>query len=180
MKHYVILLLLLVCGSLHAQDNLWNERHDILSEYDALAASDTNFRIRIVDSTSRITVFIEGKDSLQLTHFIRPYSNGIIDDESPCDSLVIALDCSRCAPEHIRKIIASKQRKWVQTSDSTYISKRWVMKFQPANHDPVTYTVPLLLIRTTVTQSEIVLYTAIFTKYEWKSRLRTKEKNQVN
>lgn len=164
-KTLIFILLLLGQTSLFGQDQLWNDRGSIINVYEAY--TDTSFRYVIADSGKKITVGIYGSDSLVITHYIRAYQNEKIDDESICDSIVINLLCDSCAEFHMNRMVDSKGRKWVEISDSLYISSKWVSKFSPSDKTPTIYTVPFMKFIQEKETIQILLYTEELTKKRW-------------
>ncbi|GEM_PF-4967786 len=149
-----------------SQDQLWNDRENIILEYENYP--DTNFKYIIIDSTDEILVKIYGHDSLEITHYIKPYQNGKFDNESICDSILINLMCDSCVQFHVNQLTKNKIRKWVELSDSMYISSKWVSKFWPTDKSSNIYTVPIMKIIHEQKTTRIILYTQELTKKKWK------------
>lgn len=160
-------------AKLFCQDNLWNDRENIIFIYKSYPA--INYQYIISDYTSNILVGIYGSDSLEINHFIRPYTNGSIDNESICDSIIIKLFCKECINYHLEKTINSKDRQWIKLSDSLYISPKWVSKFTPYDESDIIYTIPMMKIIKKENATDIILYTNVITKKKLKKlKKRTK------
>jgi hypothetical protein len=168
MKEVILtsIFLILTQTILWSQDNLWNDRENIILEYENY--SDQDFNYIITDSIREILVKIYGQDSLEVTHFIRPYQNGEFDNESICDSIIINLLCDSCVEYHILQMTNSKTRKWIELSDSSYISSKWVSKSESSNKESNIYTVPILKVIENQNLTQIILFTKELTKNEWK------------
>lgn len=164
----IFLLFNLTMLQAQGPDNLWTEKQLIISEYEDLSKIDTSVQYNIADSSNRIFITIKGTDSLELIHYIKPYHNGTTDNESICDSMMIKLLCTDCVDKHTSKLIYSRDRKWLQISDTFYISQKWVSKFRPADKSPNIYTAPVMEIKTKEIYTEVILYTQKLTKKELK------------
>ncbi|MES2589355.1 MAG: hypothetical protein V4622_10265 [Bacteroidota bacterium] len=149
-----------------SQDNLWNNRENIIFQYESY--TDTIYQYIILDNTNNISVGIYGSDTLEINHFIRPYTNREIDNESICDSLIIKLICQDCVDFHISKAINSKERNWIKLTDSLFISPKWVSKFIPNDKTTNIYTLPVMIITKVDSLTQIILYTEKVTKKKWK------------
>lgn len=162
----IFIFIILTQTTLWGQDNLWNERGNIIHQYESY--SDTSYQYVILDNTDNIAIRIYGSDSLEIEHFIRPYTNGTIDNESLCDSVVINLLCDSCVEFHISRMSNSKERKWIKLSDSIFISSKCVSKFRPADKTATIYTVPMMKIKDNGNLTQIILFTERMTKKKWK------------
>jgi hypothetical protein len=151
------------------QDNFWNEKGAIVSKYTLMQTNDSTFQFKTTARDDNFTILITGSDSLRINHFFQSYSNGSINDESLCDSLVIELLCSNCKEGHLNTLIHSKERKWLKLSDSLYISRKSVSKFWPTDKSPNKFRVPIMEIHPGNIMTRIIIHSEILTKEEWKA-----------
>ena len=161
-KFLIYILLTNLQTELFSQDNLWNNRENINLKYKNY--SDSSYRYTISGETTNILIGIYGSDSLEINHFFKRYTNGSIDNESLCDSLIINLFCKECVNYHLKKTIASKDRHWIKLSDSLYFSPKWVSKFTPFDKSDIIYTIPMMKITKEENVTDIILYTDLITK----------------
>lgn len=151
------------------QDNFWNEKGLIVSTYSLMQANDSTFQIKTVaKEPDTFKVQVSGTDSLSITHFFQTYTDGSVDDESLCDSLIIELHCGACTEEHLNKLFRSKERKWLKISDSAYVSQKAVSKFWLADKSASKYRVPIMEIHSRNYSAIIIIYSKVLTKEEWK------------
>lgn len=163
-----ISLILSFHSTFFAQDFLWNEKGMIIEHYD-FVKTDTIKNHYTIDSTiNRFSLIVSSSDSLRVDYYIRPYTNGTIDLESICDSIVLSLYCERCIPVHSQRLIDTKRRKWQKLSDSLFFSRKWVSKHIPGDKSGKTVRVPYLLIDKQESHTQITLFTKVLLMEEWK------------
>jgi hypothetical protein len=163
-------LLLFSFPDVFGQDKLWEEKQTILSDYYKLKRTDSLFTYEIVSRKNMVSVEIKGTDSLKLIHHFN--LNGPSNPESLCDSMEIYLECAKCVDQTLLKIISDRERKWIQLTDGSYISRKYVMWSQANKGAKKIYTIPVMQIFREQNESKVIIFTINLSKADWKERLK--------
>lgn len=170
---FSFILILSFHNTFFAQDFLWYEKGMIIDHYEYVKTDSIKHHYTIDSTINRFSLMVSSSDSLRVDYFIRTYTNGTIDQESICDSIVFSLYCEPCIPVHTQRLIDTKWRKWQKLSDSLYFSRKWVAKSSVQNKLGVKVTVPYLLIDKQASHTQITLFTKVLLVDEWKRMRKT-------
>lgn len=156
-----------------SQDHLGDDRITILNDFTDYVGSDSNYQIDIEDHTNVISISIIGECSLNLTYFLQEDLDGSISEESFCDSAIMRVLCAECVDSYLAQLLESRNRRWTQVSETEFVSKRWVRKFNPKAKGPNLYTIPCLEVLRTDVETVVTLYMGKWTRREWKAILKS-------
>jgi len=151
---------------IYAQDYLYDDKQEVLNFIQEISSS--SYQINILDTTESVICLISGFENIKATYFFN--------EARSCDSIVLVYDCLQCLDKHIERIVSDSRgrRKWIKSDEKLYFGKSWMS--QSIRDKQVTFGVPAMQVHISEPEAIITIYTAYFSKEEWRIKKSQRKK----
>jgi hypothetical protein len=143
----------------------WSREEVIEVLNDFALLNDSIYDLTFLDTTSDVNAIVTGPCTIAMK-----YSTA----KDFCDTMQLEFSRCDCGEEALNNMLISRERKWIWTSDSTYLSTRWFWKTKAGNQR--SFTALLLTVHKDVSASVCMHLRVVphrFTATEWRTIRRS-------